>query len=47
MRIRDLERMDRDELEELVAEAWLARAQKRVAKAWLAEHGVDEAPGQS
>lgn len=40
VRIRDLERIDRDELAELVAEAWLTRAQKRVAKAWLAEHGV-------
>lgn len=40
VRIRDLERIDRDDLAELVAEAWLTRAQKRVAKAWLAEHGV-------
>ena len=40
MRIPDLERIDRDELEELVAEAWLTRAQKRLAKAWLAEHAV-------
>ena len=39
VRIPDLERIDRDELEELVVEAWLTRAQKRVAKAWLAEHG--------
>ena len=23
--------------------AWLTRAQKRVAKAWLAEQGIDEA----
>src|SRR5919202_5467002 len=38
MRIPDLERIDRDELEEMVVEAWLTRAQKRVAKAWLAEH---------
>jgi hypothetical protein len=38
MRIPDLARVDRDELEELVVEAWLTRAQKRVAKAWLAEH---------
>ena len=37
VRIPSLERIDRDELEELVAEAWLASAQKRVAKAWLAE----------
>ena len=38
MRIPDLARIDRDELEELVVEAWLTRAQKRVAKAWLAEN---------
>ena len=25
-----------------VAEAWLTRAQKRVAKAWLAEQGIDD-----
>jgi hypothetical protein len=38
VRIPALARLDRAELEELVAEAWLTRAQKRVAKAWLAEH---------
>lgn len=38
MRIPDLGRIDREELYELVVEAWLTRAQKRVAKAWLAEH---------
>jgi hypothetical protein len=43
VRIPDLERIDRDELEELVVEAWLTRAQKRVAKAWLAEHAAEEA----
>ena len=37
VRIPSLERLDRDELGDLVAEAWLTRAQKRVAKAWLAE----------
>jgi hypothetical protein len=37
MRIRDLGRVDRDELRDLVEEAWLTRAQKRLAKAWLAE----------
>ena len=36
VRIPDLTRLDRDELRDLVAEAWLTRAQKRVAKAWLA-----------
>jgi hypothetical protein len=47
MRIPDLARIDRDELEELVVEAWLTRAQKRVAKAWLAEHGVPDEPAGS
>ena len=37
-RIPALERVDREELRELVVDAWLTRAQKRVAKAWLAEH---------
>jgi hypothetical protein len=41
MRIPDLGRIDRDELYDLVAEAWLTRAQKRVAKAWLAEQGLE------
>jgi hypothetical protein len=41
MHIPDLGRIDREELHDLVAEAWLTRAQKRVAKAWLAEHRVD------
>ena len=39
MRIPSLRKMRKDELRDLVAEAWLTRAQKRVAKAWLAEHG--------
>ena len=38
MRIPTLKRIDREELRDLVVEAWLTRAQKRVAKAWLAEH---------
>jgi hypothetical protein len=43
LRIPDLASLDRDELGDMVAEAWLTRAQKRVAKAWLAEHGdVDD-----
>jgi hypothetical protein len=41
VRIPSLARLDRDELHDLVAEAWLTRAQKRVAKAWLAEHSTD------
>jgi hypothetical protein len=39
VRIPDLERLEQGELEDLVVEAWLTRAHKRVAKAWLAEHG--------
>jgi hypothetical protein len=42
MRIRDLRRLRKQELADLVAEAWLTKAQKRVAKAWLAEQGVDQ-----
>ena len=40
IRIPQLERLNCDELADLVAEAWLTRAQKRVAEAWLAEHSV-------
>jgi hypothetical protein len=42
LRIPDLAQVDRNELEELVIEAWLTRAQKRVAKAWLQEHGAPD-----
>ena len=42
MRIPSLRKMRKDELRDLVAEAWLTRAQKRVAKAWLDEQGIDE-----
>jgi hypothetical protein len=38
IRIGDLARLDRDELRDLVVDAWLCRAPKRVAKAWLAEN---------
>jgi hypothetical protein len=41
VRIPDLARLDPDELRDLVAEAWLTRAQKRVAKAWLAEQEAE------
>ena len=37
VRIPDLAKLEREELFDLVAEAWLTRAQKRIAKAWLAE----------
>ena len=39
MCIRDLKQLDRDELRDLVEEAWLTRAQKRLAKKWLAGRG--------
>ena len=42
MRIPDLARIDRDELRDMVVEAWLTRAQKRVATAWLQEHAERE-----
>jgi hypothetical protein len=42
MRIPDLALVDREELYELVVEAWLTRAQKRVAKAWLEEHQLED-----
>jgi hypothetical protein len=42
LRIPDLERLDREELFDIVAEAWLTRAQKRVAKAWLAENAAPD-----
>ncbi len=37
VRIPSLARLGRDELHDLLAEAWLTKAPKRVAKAWLAE----------
>ena len=42
VRIPDLARLERDELEDIVVEAWLTRAHKREAKVWLAEHGDGE-----
>ena len=42
VRIPDLARLDREELRDLIAGAWLSRAPKRVAKAWLAEQGLEE-----
>ena len=39
VRIPDLAGINREELRDLVVEAWLTRAPKRVAKAWLEEHG--------
>ena len=42
IRIPDLSRLDRDELEDAVVEAWLTRAQKRVARGWLDEHRLTD-----
>ena len=42
VRISQLGRLDREELGDLVAEAWLTKAPKRLARAWLAEHAVAE-----
>jgi hypothetical protein len=38
IRIGDLAQLERDELRDLVVDAWLCRVPKRVAKAWLAEN---------
>jgi hypothetical protein len=38
LRIPRLAELERDELHDLVVDAWLTRAQKRVAHAWLDEH---------
>jgi hypothetical protein len=42
VRISSLAKLDREELGDLVAEAWLTRAQKRLAKAWLEEQGLSQ-----
>ena len=39
IRIPNLRQLRRAELRDLIEEAWLSRAPKRVAKAWLAEQG--------
>jgi hypothetical protein len=41
IRIPDLVHLSRDELRDLVVDAWLTRAQKRVAEAWLSEYEAD------
>jgi hypothetical protein len=43
MRIPRLTEIERDELRDIVVEAWMTRAQKRVAKRWLAENEPDAA----
>jgi hypothetical protein len=39
VRARSLHEIGRQELTELIADAWLSRASNRRAQAWLAEHG--------
>lgn len=41
VRAAHLDRVPPDELEEVVVEAWLARAPKRLAQQWLADQGVE------
>jgi hypothetical protein len=40
VRVPDRARMEHDGLGDLVAEGWLTRARRRVAKAWLGEHST-------
>jgi hypothetical protein len=40
LRISRIGELARDELAEVVYDAWLARASKTAARRWLAEHGV-------
>jgi hypothetical protein len=42
VRIRDLGRLELDELRDTVVDAWLTRAPKRVARQWLAENSADD-----
>jgi hypothetical protein len=37
VRLRDLDKVSRDELEEVIVEGWLCQAPKRLAEAWLTE----------
>lgn len=36
-----LDAIDRDRLAEIITDAWLLRAPARIAKEWLAEHGLE------
>ena len=42
LRISSLAEIDDEELYELVSDAWLARAPKRMAKSWLADQGLED-----
>jgi hypothetical protein len=41
LRIPSLAEIDHDELMELVSDAWLTRAPKRLAQRWLDDQGLD------
>jgi len=41
----ELDKVDPDVLEEIIVEAWLSRAPKRLAREYMATHGLDEAEG--
>ncbi|WP_228265831.1 MmcQ/YjbR family DNA-binding protein [Microlunatus elymi] len=41
LRASRLNEISRDELSELISDAWLSRASNRRATAWLREHGLD------
>jgi hypothetical protein len=42
IRTRDLKHLKKAELRDLIEEAWLSRAPKRMARAWLAAQGLDD-----
>jgi hypothetical protein len=42
VRIASLAEIDLEELTELVSDAWLARAPKRLAQKWLTDQGLEE-----
>jgi hypothetical protein len=44
VRIPSLSEIDRDELAELVTDAWLTRAPKRLAQRWLDDQGLEAEP---
>lgn len=45
VRARDLGKVTREELKEIVQDAWLARASTARAKAWLRSRGIESQPG--
>ena len=41
----ELDKVDTEVLEEIIVEAWLSRAPKRLARQYIAAHGLSEAEG--